>query len=266
MMDSANSMIRCEDCSHHFQISPRGEIQGGACPDCGGKRLFRMQPNPVQSEGTLRNMVDMETGKDAGGNPDGEGILAPPSGRAILAEFMNSPIDMMQHQCRHCGGDVLEFPDGRRTCDHCGLPFEPEQEASGIPDELRGQIAGAPLTEGTIMQTDHTDPYDTGAHGRDEYTHGHVLAALMPWQMDEDDNDPPAYVCPECGASAEPHRGDPTHLKCPGCKLTFDPKDWAGIERGFENNHVLEHPDPWMDAEPGSLTIPQGHPNLWYNG
>ena len=81
---SNTGLVQCEDCGHHFQISPRGEIQLGACPDCGGKRMFRMQPNPVQSEGTLRNMVDMETGKDAGGNPDGEGILAPPSGRAIL--------------------------------------------------------------------------------------------------------------------------------------------------------------------------------------
>jgi len=82
MPDFSNpELSQCQDCGHHFQVSPRGEIQGGACPDCGGKRMFRMQPNPVQSEGTLRNMVDMETGKDAGGNPDGTGILSPPSGR-----------------------------------------------------------------------------------------------------------------------------------------------------------------------------------------
>lgn len=73
--------FQCADCGVHLQTTPRGDVQGAACPDCGGKRLFRMQPNPVQSEGTLRNMVDMETGKDAGGNPDGTGILSPPSGR-----------------------------------------------------------------------------------------------------------------------------------------------------------------------------------------
>lgn len=283
--------MQCEDCGHHFQISPRGEVQVGACPDCGGKRLFRMQPNPVQSEGTLRNMVDMETGKDAGGNPDGEGILAPPSGRAILAEFMNVPIDMMQNQCRHCGGDVLEFPDGRRTCEHCGLPFEPEQEASGIPDELRGQIAGAPLTEGTIMQTEHTDPYDTGAHGRDEYTHGSVLAGLMEdfeeedqpyrelergiqdredararklnerWR--EDTGDPfrsqprPQYLpwqCPGCD-----HLNEPSHQHCAECGLSqsFTKPDYERTRDPKHLQEMSEHPDPWMDNEPGSLTIPE---------
>lgn len=258
MPDFSNpELSQCQDCGHHFQISPRGEIQGGACPDCGGKRMFRMQPNPVQSEGTLRNMVDMETGKDAGGNPDGEGILAPPSGRAILAEFMNAPIDMMQGQCRHCGGDVLEFPDGRRTCEHCGAPFETDA-SSGIPDELRGQIAGAPLTEGTIMQTEHTDPLDTGAHGRDEYTHGHVLAVFL-------ENDPHTH-CPECGHPVASHPAwpdDPNYLVCPHCKLTYDPKEWHGMVHGMENTDVIEHPDPFMDNEPGSLTIPQGHPALW---
>src|SRR5271166_5303118 len=292
MPDFSNPELeQCADCGHHFQISPRGEVQGGACPDCGGKRLFRMQPNPVQSEGTLRNMVDMETGKDAGGNPDGEGILAPPSGRAILAEFMNSPIDMMQHQCRHCGGDVLEFPDGRRTCDHCGLPFEPEQEASGISDELRGQIAGAPLTEGTIMQTDHTDPLDTGAHGRDEYTHGSVLASLMDdfheedqphrererevremedsrarlrnqeWQEKERLREQGELPCPSCGKRGTHPTPDSQSLYCPSCeKVMWIPEDYQQSYLPGE----LEHPDPFMDNEPGTLTIPEGHPALWH--
>lgn len=173
MPDFSNpELTQCQDCGHHFQVSPRGEIQGGACPDCGGKRLFRMQPNPVQSEGTLRNMVDMETGKDAGGNPDGEGILAPPSGRAILTAFV---------------GDELECPTchlrtGEINCPRCGTFIDPTgiaSEHSGVPAELRPQIPGAPLTEGTIMGTEHTDPYDTGAHGRDEYAHSHVIAALV---------------------------------------------------------------------------------------
>lgn len=145
--------------------------------------MFRMQPNPVQSEGTLRNMVDMETGKDAGGNPDGEGILAPPSGRSLLTAFI---------------GDELECPTchlhtGEIHCPRCGTFIDPtgiSSEHSGVPAELRPQIPGAPLTEGTIMGTEHTDPYDTGNHGRDEYTHGHVLAAIF---------DPmSAMRCPDC--------------------------------------------------------------------
>src|SRR5208282_2280826 len=111
-----NGLMQCEDCSHHFQISPRGEVQVGACTDCGGKRMFRMQPNPVQSEGTLRNMVDMETGKDAGGNPDGEGILAPPSGRAILTALLED----RSLVCPHCGSDIQSDLQGniwRPSCD-----------------------------------------------------------------------------------------------------------------------------------------------------
>lgn len=199
---SNTGLAQCEDCDHHFQISPRGEVQLGACPDCGGKRLFRMQPNPVQSEGTLRNMVDMETGKDAGGNPDGEGILAPPSGRAILTAFLGDDV----RTCGHCGWNTR---DQGPTCPKCHWPFEAE-DSSGIPDELRGQIAGAPLTEGTIMQTDHTDPYDTGAHGRDEYTHSSVLAGLM-------DHPPIAPLgCPNCGHKV---MGDPgmKEIYCPNC-------------------------------------------------
>lgn len=134
--------------------------------------MFRMQPNPVQSEGTLRNMVDMETGKDAGGNPDGEGILAPSGGHAILTAFI---------------GDELECPTchlrtGEINCPRCGTFIDPTgiaSEHSGVPAELRPQVPGAPLTEGTIMGTEHTDPYDTGAHGRDEYAHSHVIASLV---------------------------------------------------------------------------------------
>lgn len=175
---SNTGLVQCEDCGHHFQISPRGEIQLGACPDCGGKRMFRMQPNPVQSEGTLRNMVDMETGKDAGGNPDGEGILAPPSGRAILTAFIGDELECPT--CHMRTGDI--------HCPRCGTFIDPTgiaSEHSGVPAELRPQIPGAPLTEGTIMGTEHTDPYDTGAHGRDEYTHGHVVAALVTSTPDE---------------------------------------------------------------------------------
>ena len=163
--------------------------------------MFRMQPNPVQSEGTLRNMVDMETGKDAGGNPDGEGILAPPSGRSLLTAFI---------------GDELECPTchlhtGEMHCPRCGTFIDPTgiaSEHSGVPAELRSQIPGAPLTEGTIMDADHTDPYDTGAHGRDEYTHGHVLVAIF---------DPmSAMRCPDCKSEivADPYSEDAYCTHC----------------------------------------------------
>lgn len=255
MPDISNTgLAQCEDCGHHFQISPRGEIQLGACPDCGGKRLFRMQPNPVQSEGTLRNMVDMETGKDTGGNPDGEGILAPPSGRSILTTFIDDPrvicptrgcgshdtvrVDRISNglpysygKCLSCGmnfrwpsegelapvsaehpdpwmdnepgsttfpehwtghlittfvGDDRECPNchlltSEMHCPNCGAFIDDiASNPSGIPAELRPQIGGAPLTEGSIFKDgDDTVPYDTGNRGRDEYTHGHVLSSLI---------------------------------------------------------------------------------------
>ena len=186
--------------------------------------------------------------------PDGEGILAPPSGRAILAEFMNSPIDMMQGQCRHCGGDLLEFPDGRRTCDHCGLPFEPEQEASGVPAELRPQIAGDPLTEGSIFSDgDDTQPYDTGAHGRDEYTHGHVLASAEI-----------GIPCPQCGKRDTVSMGDQNRhdlMFCRDCqKVSVIPEE-AGLFDVPDTGP--QHPDAWMDNEPGTLVLPQGPPHTW---
>lgn len=248
MPDMLNTgLAQCEDCGHHFQVSPRGEIQLGACPDCGGKRLFRMQPNPVQSEGTLRNMIDMETGKDAGGNPDGEGILAPPSGRAILTAFI---------------GDELECPTchlrtGEVNCPRCGTFIDPTgiaSEHSGVPAELRPQIPGAPLTEGTIMGTEHTNPYDTGNHGRDEYTHGHVLTALVAhW-----DPEHPDKSCPECGAPMH-FRPDLVHYKMwPNGAYECQNGRCMHMIPGEETKQLTpEHPDPWMDSEPGTLTIPE---------
>src|SRR5881394_525484 len=68
-------MVQCEDCFHHFQLDPRGDVQGAACPDCGGTRMLREQPSPVLPDGTLRDMVDSDTQKDQGGNPLGEGTI-----------------------------------------------------------------------------------------------------------------------------------------------------------------------------------------------
>lgn len=248
MPDFSNpELMQCQDCDHHFQISPRGEIQGGACPDCGGKRLFRMQPNPVQSEGTLRNMVDMETGKDAGGNPDGEGILAPPGGHAILTAFI---------------GDELECPTCHmRTsdiqCPRCGTFIDPtgiSSEQSGGPAELRPQIPGAPLTEGTIMDADHTDPYDTGAHGRDEYSHSHVISVVAePMQ---------SLRCPQCKSEimTDPQTGD---AYCTHCNQSWpihrdDPLDERAIDTrelayGLDRPPTVVMPGDWGPAHQGRI-------------
>ena len=258
---------QCEDCGRTLQISPRGELQGVACPDCGGQRFFRMQPNPVQSDGAIRNQVNMDTGKDEGGNPDGEGILAPPGGGSqILAAFLGTtygehPEDVGSiRTCQHCGWNTKGLEP---NCPKCHWPFEADP-SSGNPAELRPEIAGAPLTEGTIMQTDHTDPFDTGAHGRDEYTHSHVLAEIVENMPGFKENDP-YHNCPECGHDIpQPYDTmDWSHLKCPHCKLTYDPKEWEGVTQGLEQIPALNHPDPWMDNEPGSLTIPKGPTHTW---
>lgn len=67
--------IRCDDCGTHFVLSPGHASDGAACPECGGKRFFRDQPSPTQSDGTLRDMVDSASQKDNGGNPLGEGSI-----------------------------------------------------------------------------------------------------------------------------------------------------------------------------------------------
>lgn len=290
--------------------------------------MFRMQPNPVQSEGTLRDMVDMETGKDAGGNPDGEGILAPPGGHAILTTFIAGtpdairhfdsegtsmmrleylptnqiwivvfgdhpiPIDnipgagtkrsfrspneaatllmrvglqlMPDHSIRGSQQESAEHPDpwmdnepGTMTipehwssalvafvgdelecptchmhtsdiqCPRCGTFIDPtgiSSEQSGGPAELRPQIPGAPLTEGTIMDADHTDPYDTGAHGRDEYSHSHVIAALADGEYDPRLDQPGKDVFPSPGAHEIVDQIQ--MLRCPQCKngIMTDPQ------------------------------------------
>lgn len=67
--------VRCSECNVHFAITPGMVTDGLACPECGGRRLFRDQPSPTQSDGTLRDMVDSDTQIDQGGNPLGEGTI-----------------------------------------------------------------------------------------------------------------------------------------------------------------------------------------------
>lgn len=67
---------QCGACGAHFQLDPAGSIQDAACSECGGNRFFRSQPSPTQSDGALRDQVDMSVGgKDQGGNPLGEGTI-----------------------------------------------------------------------------------------------------------------------------------------------------------------------------------------------
>ena len=276
--------LECQDCGRTIQTSPRGELQGVACPDCGGQRLFRMQPSPVQSDGTIRNMVDPDTGKDAGGNPSQEGILGPSSGHDILAAFGDEV-----RTCENCGWNARVHP-GERDCPKCHWPFEPD-EGNGNPAELRPEIAGAPLTEGTIMGTEHTDPYDTGSHGRDEYAHSHVIAGLMEdfeeqdqpnvrherevremedarahernrvWQEQERLKEQVSELpCPYCGKRDTHPTPDFTGLYCESCGRVMN------IPENYQQQQLpgeVHHPDPWMDNEPGSLTVPTGPTHTW---
>lgn len=68
--------VHCADCDQTFLLSPDGATQTVACPHCGGQRLERDQPNPTNSDGDLRNMVDPGLGLDQGGNPNQEGVWA----------------------------------------------------------------------------------------------------------------------------------------------------------------------------------------------
>lgn len=67
--------VRCADCDTHFLLTPDGMTVAAACPECGGSRLERDQPSPTHSDGALRDMVNMDTGQDQGGNPLQEGML-----------------------------------------------------------------------------------------------------------------------------------------------------------------------------------------------
>ena len=266
--------FQCADCDSqfqggHVQITPRGDVQGTACPECGGKRMFRMQPNPVQSEGTLRNMVDMPSGKDAGGNPDGTGILAPPSGRAILTGFIGDELE-----CPTCHAHTSEV-----NCPFCGTFIDPTgiaSEQSGVPAELRPQIPGAPLTEG-IMGVEHTDPFDTGNHGRDEYTHGHVLAESINWPINtlqgrcsQCGGDLLEFIdghtqCDHCGSETPSmHQNiDPVRVPHqqggPEMHAFNGPEQPSLLQRMFANELSGEGPDPRLD-QPGKDVFPVAEP------
>lgn len=217
----------CEDCGRTMSTTPRGDTQGVACPDCGGQRMFRTQPSPTQSDGAIRNMVNMDTGKDEGGNPDGTGILAPAGGQPILSAFMDSEhpghdIHPGTSQCPLCSTltDENSCPNCGTWIDRNGISIE-----HGLPAELRDQIAGAPLTEGTIVGADDTPPFDTGNRGRDEYTHGHVMASFYPDEdMTDIVSDTPAN-CPQCHGLQTVHPEDGQCINC-GYIIPYDGGEW----------------------------------------
>lgn len=87
--------VQCANCGSHFNVDPAGDIQGTACPECGGTRMFQDQPSPTQSDGTLRNMVDSDTQIDQGGNPLGEGTIMGIDGERPMGKrdnYMHSKI------------------------------------------------------------------------------------------------------------------------------------------------------------------------------
>lgn len=55
----------------------------------------------------------------------------------------------------------------------------------------------------------------------------------------------PPHLCPDCGHVVEPY------MHCPGCGARYFPPTTPSTPQG------AQHPDPWMDSEPGSLTLPE---------
>lgn len=336
-------LVQCEDCSHHFVLSP-GDISGAtACPDCGGKRFFRDQPSPTQSDGTLRDMVDSDTQKDQGGNPLGEGTIMgdhPEQPAWRRDNFMHS------HVLAALVESDYETPEQRERAEYLN---EDPTEPGWVPHDPRHPIQGIPCPR--CGQPMESDPRDIGPHCRDcepqynrdpipetaegfrhpdqwmdsesgslvipEHWSHNILAALFDdferedrpfrdrereereeadaharsrneaWRAVDEagghfeqsareeaeeadrrkqmfpENDPHT-TCPECGHPVLPtHHNDWSLLDCPQCHLRYDPKEWQDVTQGFEGTNTIEHPDPWMDNEPGTLTIPKGHPALW---
>lgn len=64
---------RCSDCSHSFLLTPDGMTQAAACPNCGGTRLERDQPNPTNSDGDM-SASNPGLGINQQGIPEQEGI------------------------------------------------------------------------------------------------------------------------------------------------------------------------------------------------
>lgn len=154
--DSSNGGrdVACSDCGAHFktlQDGNSGGMVGGACPECGGTRMFDHQPNPVESDGTLRNLVDMDTGADAGGMPLMEGTIT----------------SRVASSCPGCGA-VNSI--NSVSCPSCGTMM------NNIPTATNwGKgIGGDPSTEGTIVGQDGEQSATADTHQQDNFMHAKV--------------------------------------------------------------------------------------------
>lgn len=177
--------VRCENCGAHFALSPGHATDGLACSECGGTRLFRDQPSPTQSDGTLRDMVDSDSQKDMGGNPLGEGTIMGTDGEQPAYKrdnFMHgktaeAPSFMYEHTDIPEGQSASDWRKGlqRAKCQGCGYPHLVAPGAppfcarcladqAGVPPNP--MMATASVTERVEMRPNTLDmePYDSLWH------------------------------------------------------------------------------------------------------
>ena len=227
-----DDILQCADCGAHFTTDPRGgDIQGAACSECGGTRFNRSQPSPVNSDGALRNMVDMSSGGiDRGGNPMGEGMIT--AGTFPSSDTVKDTVDS------------------------------------------DSETPGDPWTEGTIVGDEGVNDINSG-QGHDEFTHSKVLYTA--W--DEPFGSTPEWEgrTPEYRPQGQEHEPEFGDRNCPNCGAGAYWRDSAGLGPMYPNGawecqngrcgymipgderkqETPEHPDPWMDNEPGTVTFPQ---------
>ena len=168
--------LSCQNCGTHYVLSPGDNLNGAvtdgmACEQCGGKRFFRNQPSPTQSDGTLRNMVDSDTQIDQGGNPLGEGTIMGTDGERPFDKrdnFMHShtagfnyedypgpdeePPEHSYEHCPVCGSEGGIEPSTNPkipywSCINCGTKFEaprvPHPDQFQHPDPIADNSPGS---------------------------------------------------------------------------------------------------------------------------
>jgi predicted nucleic acid-binding Zn-ribbon protein len=150
MPDFSNNdlVLQCGDCGAHFQTTPSGSIDGAACSECGGKRFFFNQPNPVNSEGTLRDMVDSDSQKDQGGNPLGEGTIVGTDGEQNPGASTHG-MDNFMHGSVH-SHSFLEV-DAALDKQSWGLP-NPMNPINKAVDTGKNLINLLPVAEQTVQK------------------------------------------------------------------------------------------------------------------
>lgn len=241
--------LGCENCGVHFVLSPGNTLdgavtQGLACPECGGTRLFRNQPSPTRSDGTLRNMVDSDSQKDQGGNPMGEGTIMGNDGEV--------PFGSDTHQ----RDNYMHSKVGMSIFEEIGmLRHRLPQENQGEIDSL---IRDSPQTALRYLRTLPSTQPMQGSPMWDslQATNNGVYAGWDdPYGHEEP---PPNYAsqgdCPQCGGQIVPSTGpnDP-HWYCEGCSQRFEAPQVPHPQE-FQDNQPV---DPIADDSPGSLTIPK---------